>query len=187
MRQTTELQMPAESAFPLADTDRCPTSSTRKADIPAWLRQHNITFSEDLLKVELLAFCKQQQMKLTYVVDKMSRARGHSSIRLPPYHAELNPIELIWSQLKGYVGQKNLNFRLSDVQHLVNEAEASITSGLWAECCSHVEKIEAEYWRSENIQDELDDSSSSDNSDDETDTASKAGETTETTDMVDEL
>jgi hypothetical protein len=131
-------------------------------------------------------------VKPTYVVDEMLRAHGHSSIRLPPYHAELNPIELIWSQLKGYVGRKNLNFRLSDVQNLVTEAEASITSEHWAECCSHVEKIEAEYWRSENIQDELDpvvisfsdDSSSCDNSDDETDTASETGETTDTADEI---
>jgi hypothetical protein len=87
---------------------------------------------------------------------------------------------------------KNLNFRLSDLQDIVTEAEASITSENWAECCSHLEKIEAEYWRILNIQDELnpvvisfsDDSSSGYNSDDETDTASETGETTETADEI---
>jgi hypothetical protein len=55
-----------------------------------------------------------------------------------------------------------------------------------------VEKIEAEYLRSENIQDEFnpvvisfsDDSSSSDNSDDETGTASETGKTTDTADEI---
>lgn len=37
--------------------DRLPTSTTRKADIQAWLTRHGISFSPNLLKAELLDLC----------------------------------------------------------------------------------------------------------------------------------
>ena len=33
----------------------------------------------------------------------MFKEAGHEVIRLPPYHSELNPIELVWAFMKGYV------------------------------------------------------------------------------------
>jgi hypothetical protein len=39
--------------------DKCPNSSWRKADIMAWLEQHQIAVHPHLLKVELLELVKQ--------------------------------------------------------------------------------------------------------------------------------
>ena len=53
-----------------------------------------------MLKVELLELYKMHRPLPTYVVDETLKQHGHSSIRLPPYHAEHNSIELIWVMLK---------------------------------------------------------------------------------------
>jgi transposase len=36
-------------------------------------------------------------------------------LRTPVRHCELNPIELIWAQVKGFVAKNNITFRLKDV------------------------------------------------------------------------
>ena len=36
----------------------------------------------------------------SYEIDKMADEFGHSVVRLPPYHCEFNPIELIWAQVR---------------------------------------------------------------------------------------
>ena len=78
--------------------DRCPTMATRKADMQAWLDRHNITYRPAM--VELLQLCKQNA-KPVYVADDILRRHGHQCLRLPPYHAEFNQIELIWETLNG--------------------------------------------------------------------------------------
>ena len=75
--------------------------SSKKADIQAWLRKNGISFTEDMLKAELLYVCKEHKPSPKFVVDELLREHAHTAIRLPPYHADLNPIELIWANLKG--------------------------------------------------------------------------------------
>ena len=79
--------------------DKCPTQASRKADIQAWLTRKNVAWSNDKLKVELLELYRTHQPLPTYVVDETLKQYGHIAIRLPPYHAELNSIELIWAML----------------------------------------------------------------------------------------
>ena len=56
-----------------------------------------------------------------FQIDKVLKSHRHTAIRLPPYHAELNAIELIWSNLKGYVGHRNLKFKKAKVEELTQE------------------------------------------------------------------
>ena len=46
-----------------------------------------------------IELCKTNQPSPTYAVDQTLKQHGHVAIRLPPYHAELNSIELIWAKL----------------------------------------------------------------------------------------
>ncbi|CAH2086438.1 unnamed protein product [Euphydryas editha] len=46
-------------------------------------------------------------------------------LRLPPYHCELNHIELIWAQVKAYIGKNNKSFKIPEVKKLLKE-EGSI-------------------------------------------------------------
>ena len=35
-----------------------------------------------------------------FKVDEMAKEAGHEVIRLPPYHCNLSPIELLWAFMK---------------------------------------------------------------------------------------
>jgi hypothetical protein len=48
----------------------------------------------------------------TFKIDALLAEHGHSVLRLPPYHPDLNPIELLWESNKEYVARKNVSFRL---------------------------------------------------------------------------
>ena len=78
---------------------KCPTQASRKADIQALLTRKNVAWSNDMVKVELLELYRTHRPLPTYVVDETLKQHGHTAIRLPPYHAELNSIELIWAML----------------------------------------------------------------------------------------
>ena len=55
-------------------------------------------------------FVKQYKSDPRYRIDQLFKEAGHTVLRLPPYHCDLNPIELIWSQLKRYVAANNVTF-----------------------------------------------------------------------------
>ena len=57
-------------------------------------------FPECSLKRELLQLIVASSPTPKYAVDEMVEAARHEIVRLPPYHCELNPIELSWSQVK---------------------------------------------------------------------------------------
>ena len=94
---------------------------------------------------------KQYKSDPRYRIDQLFREAGHTVLRLPPYHCDLNPIELIWSQLKGYVAANNVTFKLPDVQQLAEGAFKTITAERWRSVCEHVKKIETDYWTRDNL------------------------------------
>ena len=88
--------------------------------------------------------------KIYDTVSKTTREAGHTVLRLPPYHCDLNSIELIWWQLKRYVAANNVTFK-PDVQKLTERAFKTITAERWRSVCEHVKKIEADYWTRDNL------------------------------------
>ena len=88
-----------------------PYQSSTKAEIQAWLTRNNVAWSNDMLKVELLESCRTHRPLPTFVVDETLKQHGHTAIRMPPYHAELNSIELIMAMLKGKVARSNLTLK----------------------------------------------------------------------------
>ena len=83
------------------------------------------------------------------MVDEMLRKHRHSAIWLPPYHADLNAIELVWGDLKGYIARNNFTFKLSDLKQLIDETFEQVTAEKWANCWAHVESVEKKYWRND--------------------------------------
>ena len=48
----------------------------------------------------------------TYEIDNIAKDFGHCVIRLPPYHCEFNPKELIQAQVKDFVRKRNTKFTM---------------------------------------------------------------------------
>ena len=65
-----------------------------------WFTARGIEYPEHALKHELYTVIKGTNVSPKYAVDEMAKAAGHEVVRLPPYHCELNPIELAWLQVK---------------------------------------------------------------------------------------
>lgn len=123
--------------------DKVPTTATKKAEIQKWLKEKNIDFGEKDIKVQLLQKVKIERHKYqSYVIDEMAKESGVTVLRLPPYHCELNPIELIWAQVKGYIAQKNTTFKMAQIKQLLPEALSHINSDKWKDCEGHVKNEE---------------------------------------------
>lgn len=128
-----------------------PKQSWKKAAIQEWLINKNIQYNKDSLKAELLQLTKLHTDKYKkFAVDEMALSRGITVLRLPPYHCELNPIELIWAQVKGYVARENRTFKLVDVQHHLQEAIRTVSAEDWKKCMQHVLKEEQKMWDVDN-------------------------------------
>lgn len=87
---------------------------------------------------------KKHKPEPVYYIDELLGEYGHTVVRLPPYHCDLNPIELIWAMVKKRIAQKNICGQ--DVAKLAEEAFQSITVEEWKGCVDHVIKIENEYF-----------------------------------------
>ena len=74
--------------------DKPPTTANRKNEIRQWLDRHNITYSDKDIKKTLLDKVKQHRPTPLYLTDEAAHKHGHTVLRLPVAHCELNPIEL---------------------------------------------------------------------------------------------
>ena len=128
-----------------------PTSATLKAQMLNWLKERNIQHEPYMTKPELYEIVKRNKPDIIYKTDKIAWQWGHSVLRTPVRQCELNPIELVWAQVKHHVAKNNTTFRMSDVKKLVTEALGSITAEKWKKCCEHVIEIEDYYEKSKRI------------------------------------
>lgn len=154
--------------------DKAPTSSSRKHVLQEWLTKKNIPYSPNMLKSELyeLVLTNKGQNK-HFQIDRILANYGHTVLRLPPYHPELNPIEKIWALVKDYVAQNNVTFKLDDAKRILEEKFALVSAEEWRARCEHAIKKENEFMANEQLVDDLSeriiinlqDDSDSDNSD----------------------
>ena len=122
----------------------CPNFSQKKAVLQNYLTQHNIPFSATDTKKVLYEKIKQKKTPVVYKTDKIANLHGHEVIKNPVQHCELNPIELILAQVKGFVAKNNTmaTFRLKDAKELAYAAFGKITKDVWTKAEEHVVKIE---------------------------------------------
>lgn len=111
--------------------------------IQNWLRTKNISFQTKEVKTQLMEKVnKIKENFKSFVIDEMAKEKGVTVLRLPPYHCELNPIELIWADIKSYVARHNTTFKFSDLKGLLSDAIAQVNNIKWANCVVHIKKIE---------------------------------------------
>ncbi|XP_074028603.1 uncharacterized protein isoform X1 [Leptinotarsa decemlineata] len=127
--------------------EQSPTTDWPKADIINWLSQKNLTFDDNMLKVQLLNIARKHiPLLMKYVVDEMARERNIIVHRLPPYHCELNPTELIWAQIKNQVAREDLTSETDKIKGLLATAIENVTPESWKKCIRHTIKEEDKMW-----------------------------------------
>lgn len=123
-----------------------PTTASRKEAVQDWLTSKQIVWQPKMLKKELLNIVASVKPRyVRYRVDSAAERAGCIVLRLPPYHCELNPIELIWAQMKRGVAARNATFKLTDVEALLIEEAAKVTTEHWAKAVKHVINIEKKF------------------------------------------
>ncbi|XP_072375192.1 uncharacterized protein [Diabrotica undecimpunctata] len=123
--------------------DKLKTSASPKADMQMWLRERNIPYTEDMLHTDLYESIKLHKPRFVkYSIDSVIRSFGHEVLRLPPYHLDINPIELVWAALKNFVRSKNVSFKLNDVTELCDEFFDKFPAEEWKKVCDKNISIE---------------------------------------------
>ena len=134
---------------------KIPSSSWRKADMQEWLGQNGVVFDVSLRKPELWDLVRPLKKKKMFFLDGLAAEEGHQVVRLPAYHCDLNPIEMIWSQLKGFVRSRNTTGRMDDIERLLQEGVQTVTAEDWARYCRHVVGLEQKYWEDDGLIEEI--------------------------------
>lgn len=61
--------------------------------------------------------------------------KGHNILRLPPYHPDLNPIELVWADIKEYMARRQVSYTISQTEMLCKEKVLSMSPDNWVRKC----------------------------------------------------
>ncbi|XP_030040239.2 uncharacterized protein LOC115455708 [Manduca sexta] len=151
--------------------DGAPTSNAKRSVMEAWLQRNNITFNATMLKPDLYKLISINKGKnKKYNIDKILNEHNHTVLRIPPYHPDLNPLEIAWGAIQEYVSKKDVPWTIANVIQLVEE-RIKVMDGLeWLALCNKVRSIEAEYKKIDEIIDKLTDAHTVRVSDDESET-----------------
>ncbi len=110
-----------------------------------WLSNNEIPWSKDMLKSELFDLCSRFAVKPEFLIDRIVRKEGHSILRTPPYHPELQPIETCWAVVKNYVGQHN-DCTMKKVLILLEEGFAKVTNKTCQKLIKKINLQEEAFW-----------------------------------------
>ena len=134
------------------NADDFPVSKWKKSQFQDWLKDHKIPFRPDALRTELWMLCKiYRATNTSKVIDNIAKRYGHEVLRLPPYHCDLNAVELIWADEKNFVARENEEMTLESVEKLFRKRRAEITAEMCKKCEEHVEPVELSYWKTDRI------------------------------------
>ena len=96
--------------------------------------------------------CEQERDRYpAKIVDSIAKNAGHETLRLPPHHCELNPIEMVWGVLKNYVATENKDMTPKSVEELFRKRHAELKDQpeFWKKCVEKVKRIEEDYRKSD--------------------------------------
>lgn len=134
------------ASYHSALAEKIPTISSKKEVLQEFLSQHDLYFEDNYTKKQLVEVLKTKSYDKTYFVDEIVKASGNIPLRLPPYHCDLNPIEMIWSELKNKVRRNNVNPKMSaNVIEVIKTQCELIPESSWRACVNHVLEVENNY------------------------------------------
>lgn len=107
------------------------TQASSKNEITEWLTENSIEHNPQHNILELLDLVERNKNRQEYEIDTTARNHGHGVLRLPPYHCQLNPTELVWVQVKDEVRRKNSNN--NQIMRVVEEITRNAVNKVTAE------------------------------------------------------
>ena len=110
-----------------------------------WLSNNEIPWTKHMLKSELFDLCARFAPKPELLIDRIARKEGHSILRTPPYHPELQPIETCWAIVKNYVAQHN-DCTMKKVLLLLEEGFARVTHKTCRQLIEKIKLQEEAFW-----------------------------------------
>jgi len=133
--------------------DAFPTAKTLKSELQKWLKSnHAPEYNDDMLKPELYQKCKSLCPKPKYILDVIAEDQGHTIIRTPPYHPELQPIEICWGVVKNYCAKK-CDYTLEKLNIHLDDGFKQVTSVTLKKIIKKVKSEEDRYWKEDEIAD----------------------------------
>ncbi|XP_037504909.1 uncharacterized protein LOC119380352 [Rhipicephalus sanguineus] len=110
--------------------EKLPTTSWKKENIQEWLNSKDIAYSATLVKRQLLELVASVKPRfLSYIIDNAAARAGCVVLRLPPYHCEFNPIELVWAKVKNGIAADSRDFKLCTVEDILREKNQERNGG----------------------------------------------------------
>lgn len=122
-----------------------PTAACSKKRIQNWLEANKIPCSADCLKAELIEALGRLAPEPIYVIDEMARQHGHDVVRTPPYHPELQPIEICWGIIKNEVA-RNCKFTMKELEIQLESAWKKVTAETCGKIIRQVREVENKFW-----------------------------------------
>ena len=122
-----------------------PTPPCSKEKIRTWIEAHTIPCKDDCLQVERIDMGRKIAPEPTYHIDIIARQHGHEVIRTPPYHPELQPIEMCWGILKNEVA-RHCDFTLDNLKLQLEHAFEKITATTCQGIIKKVRSVEDRFW-----------------------------------------
>ena len=134
--------------------DSAPISTSSKEKIRNWLEKNDIPCRDDCLKVELITMLNKLAPNPTYVIDEIAERNGHKVLRTPPYHPELQPIEICWGVVKNAVA-RNCNFTMKNLENQLEDAFKNVTSETCEKIIKKIRQAEDKFWEEDAKIDQL--------------------------------
>lgn len=135
--------------------EKKPTMVSTKLAMQDWLRRHDVPFDDKLRRDDLYKLIKRHFTEEIYKIDELLKRNGHEVLRLPSYHPDLNPIELVWGNIKGQLALQSIDSNLDQKKNILERLFAEYSVEKWEHCVNHVIKIEDEYSKHDNIVDDV--------------------------------
>ncbi|XP_037965585.2 uncharacterized protein LOC119691688 [Plutella xylostella] len=132
-----------------------PHSNSRKKDMMDWLTSRSVPHSSNMYKAQLYQLILLHKDKFSdYKIDALLREHGHTVLRLPPHHPDLNPIKTVLSSVKEYIGT-DISLKLESVLKIAKEKLSSIEPEEWKQTFRLAEAEENSLKATEMIIDEI--------------------------------
>ena len=138
--------------------ERSPTINMRKDQMIAFIKKHDISIPEPVpVKAVLLERICQARIQKENVTDKIAKEAGFVVLPLPPCHCVLNPIEMVWGQMKYHARHLNIfTGQPGKIIELIMKIFAEkISVKNWRNYVLHVKKKEGRFKKMDNMVDDI--------------------------------